>query len=92
MSSLPRLFFRDTHAYPGCRAMALGFATNQAHTSLPLEFSDGTMGSGHWLPNDDGTASLEAQAHVTARGSTVSARHWLLLPDGDEWKVVRRLP
>lgn len=86
-----RIFFSDTHAYPGCRAR--GAALPRSGRSVPAlaEFSDGSIAVARGRRVGDAELRLAVRPYATARGTKIAAKTWVLrLAGGDRWVVAAK--
>ncbi len=82
-----RLSVAHTHLHPGAR----GTLEGEAAGACRVEFADGVETSGELTAGSQGL-ELSVAAHVTAAGTRIAAKRWLLEIDGTAVRVIRRLP
>jgi hypothetical protein len=95
-----RIEARNTHLYPGARLQALEPALRRAmHVgdTVTVEFSDQGVLQGEVLARSRKDWHLHAWPHVTAAGTVVPAKRWVVeWPDADDapadMRVKARLP
>lgn len=79
----------DSHAYPGCPAIA---AAGQRDGAEHVEFSDGTVAGAHVERLGDGRIVLTIDAYRTSKGTAIAQKSWELENrGGDRWRLSRRL-
>jgi len=98
----PVLRAPHTHLYPGLRGrfgpeQALRWSTHLRDQSAVVEFSDGRGADACLESIQADGAHLRVEAYVTAAGTAIPARRWLLELVWEEsaiarFRVLRRLP
>ncbi len=87
-----RIAFHHTHVYPGCRASLADDAGGSAGPA-EIAFADGAVATGSFARAGPDELRLVLPAHVTARGTAIAAKAWILRRVADDaWKVAARSP
>jgi hypothetical protein len=87
------MFARATHLYAGCIIVVKDLATDPNRASaVVVEMSDGIGVYGTCVRLRDGTLELSVESWVTAPGTAIEAKNWILRCVDEErslWKVVK---
>jgi len=85
-----RFSFHHTHAYPGC---GVTVEEDGIEPGALVDFVDGAVCAGRYAYRPSGEIELVVEPYVTARGTAIARKRWLLKSSGGarEWKVAARL-